>query len=270
MSERVAVTITDGVADVRLVRSDKHNALDLAMFEGLRDAALEVRDDPTVRAVALSGEGKSFCSGLDVMSFVGEGGIDMEPLVGRPNGETSNLAQAVATLWREVPVPVFAALHGNCFGGGMQIALGADVRIAAPDARLSIMEIKWGLVPDMGLGVTLPPLVRQDVAKELTWTGRIVSGAEAVELGLATRTDEDPRAGALAAATAVAERSPHAIRAGKALLEDAYAGGIPAVDVLRLETKLQVALIGSPNQLAAAGEGLGGPPAQYADPEPTR
>ena len=148
----------NGVATATMVRADKHNALDQAMFEGLVDAAEQLAGDTSVRAVVLHGEGKSFCSGLDVASFMGgERGTGV--LLTRDEDRPANLAQRVTYDWSLVPAPVIAAIHGNCFGGGLQIALGADIRIAAPDAKLSIMEIKWGLVPDMGITQTLPRLL---------------------------------------------------------------------------------------------------------------
>jgi enoyl-CoA hydratase/carnithine racemase len=265
--QRVTIETQDHVAHVRLVRGDKHNGLDGAMFLALRDAAREVRRIAGLRAVVLSGDGPSFCAGLDVASFFAEDSpIGMEALGDRPDGSLANLAQAVAYDWRLVPVPVIAAVHGNCFGGGLQIALGADIRIAAPDAKLSVMEIKWGLVPDMGLTVTLPPLVRQDVAKELTFTGRIVSGTEAVQLGLATRTAEDPLAAAQELAATIAGKSPDAIRSGKRLLNDAWdADDAPS---LLLETELQVALLGSKNQMAAAQAAFTKQPGEFVDPAP--
>ncbi|MDT5160745.1 MAG: hypothetical protein QOC90_1055, partial [Mycobacterium sp.] len=177
----------EGVATVTMVRADKHNALDQAMFEGLMNAAEQLAHDASVRVVVLHGEGKSFCSGLDIASFMGgEGGTGV--LLARDDNRLANFAQRVTYDWSLVPAPVIAAIHGNCFGGGMQIALGADIRIAAPDAKLSIMEVKWGLVPDMGITQTLPRLIPIDVAKELAFSGRIVSGSEGFELGLVTRT----------------------------------------------------------------------------------
>ena len=171
-SDRVRVKIgATGVATVTMVRSDKHNALDQAMFEALMDAAARLAGEASVRAVVLHGEGKSFCSGLDVASFMsGERGTGV--LLERQGDRLANFAQRVAYDWSLVPAPVIAAIHGNCFGGGLQIALGADIRIAAPDAKLSIMEVKWGLIPDMGITQTLPRLVPIDVAKELTFSGR--------------------------------------------------------------------------------------------------
>ena len=189
MSEdRVQVKIGDGgVATVTMVRTDKHNALDQGMFDGLVEAAEKLANDISVRAVVLHGEGKSFCSGLDIASFMaGKGGTGV--LLARDADRLANFAQRVAYDWSLVPAPVIAAIHGNCFGGGLQIALGTDIRIAAPDAKLSVLEVKWGLVPDMGITQTLPRLVPIDVAKELTFTGRVVSGSEGCALGLVTRT----------------------------------------------------------------------------------
>ncbi len=268
MSEqRVTIDVSDHIADVRMTRGDKHNGLDGQMFLALRDAAREVRTIPGVRAVVLSGDGPSFSAGLDIQSFFsGESPVDMNGLIDRPEGEIANLAQAVAVDWRRVEVPVIAAIHGNCFGGGLQIALGADLRIARPDAKLSVMEIKWGLVPDMGLTVTLPGLVGPDVAKELTFTGRVVSGAEADALGLVTRTDDDPHAAATALAAVIADRSPDAIRAGKRLLNEAWT--LDDAAALELETALQVPLLGSPNQMAAAAAAFTKQPGEFVDPEP--
>src|ERR671921_1465182 len=187
-TERTRIEVTDHVATVTLARPDKHNALDRAMFEGIAAAAAEIGATPGVRAVVLHGEGPSFCSGLDVASILADGPSGFEFLNDRSGPRNANLAQRVATDWLDLPFPVIAAVHGNCFGGGLQIALGADIRIAAPDAKLSIMEFKWGLVPDMGITQTLPRLLPIDIAKELTYTARRLSGTEAASLGLVTRT----------------------------------------------------------------------------------
>ena len=260
---RVAIDIADHVAEVRLTRPDKHNALDAAMFQGIVGAIEQVAATPGVRAVVLHGEGPSFCSGLDIASFM-SGPISTGDLVAREGGEIANLAQRVAYDWTRLAVPVIAAVHGNCFGGGMQIALGADIRIAAPDATLSVMEIRWGLVPDMAITQTLPGLVRTDVARELIYTGRRVSGVEAAEIGLVTRVADDPLAAARELAATIASHSPDAIRAGKQLVNDAWPGD--ARESLLLETELQVALIGSPNQMAAVTAGLTKQPGEFTDP----
>jgi enoyl-CoA hydratase/carnithine racemase len=262
---RVTVTVTDHVATVTMVRADKHNALDAYMFAGLRDAISRVAADPSVRAVVLHGEGKSFCSGLDVASFMGgDSPMTMEQLVDRGDGR-SNLAQQVCTDWIDLRVPVIAAIHGNCFGGGLQIALGADIRIAAPDAKLSILEIRWGLVPDMGITQTLPRLLPIDVAKELTYTGRQVSGEEAAALGLVTRTAADPLAAARALAAEIASKSPSAIQAAKRLYDETWTSDDGAA-ALVLETELQVALIGAPNQLASITAAFTKQPGVFEDP----
>lgn len=247
-----------------MVRTEKHNALDQAMFDALIRAAEQVAADASIRAVVLHGDGKSFCSGLDVASFMNrDGGTGV--LLNRDDGRIANFAQRVSYDWSLVPAPVIAAIHGNCFGGGLQIALGADIRIAAPDAKLSIMEIKWGLVPDMGITHALPKLLPIDVAKELTFTGRIVSGAQASELGLVTRTADDPLAAALALAEEIAQKSPDGVRAAKRLYDETWTGNDPAA-AFALESELQTSIIGKPNQIAAVMAGMSGEPAVFADP----
>jgi enoyl-CoA hydratase/carnithine racemase len=260
MSERVSVSIRDGVADVRLNRPDKLNALDRAMFEGLIEAGAALASDESVRAVVLSGEGRGFCAGLDFGSFLamgerpGAGARSDGDLLGRSGDSPATQAQNAAYVWTSLRVPVIAAVHGVAFGGGLQIALGADIRISAPDARYSVMEIKWGLIPDMTGTQTLRHLVRLDVAKELTYTGRIVEGREAREIGLVTRLSDNPRDDALAMATEIASKSPNAIRAAKALLNGAVYSSLE--DGLRNEARLQAALIGQPNQLEAVKANL--------------
>ncbi|MEA2210930.1 MAG: hypothetical protein QOF83_878 [Solirubrobacteraceae bacterium] len=261
--QRVTIEIADHVAVVALTRPEKHNALDLPMFKGILAAAERLRTESGVRAVVLHGEGPSFCSGLDVMSIMASGnGTEglLEPL----RGENPNWFQRAAYDWLRVPVPVIAALHGNCFGGGLQIALGADIRLATADARLSVMEVKWGLVPDMAITRTLPRLVRLDVAKELTYTGRVFDGTEAAQLGLVTRVAADPLAAARALAAEIAGKSPDAVRAAKRLLDESWTGS--AEQTLALEAELQLGLIGSPNQLAAVSAGFTKEPAEFVDP----
>ncbi len=186
----------------------------------------------------------------------------VEPL----KGESPNWFQRAAYEWLRLPMPVIAAVHGNCLGGGLQIALGADIRVAAPDARLSVMEVKWGLIPDMSITRTLPRLVGIDVAKELTYTARVVSGEEAARLGLVTRLADDPLAAATELATAIASRSPDAVRSAKRLYDESWT--LPAQDSLALEAELQMKLIGSPNQLAAVTAGVTKEPAEFTDPDP--
>lgn len=222
MSDRLLVTIDGGVADVRLNRPEKMNALDSAMFAALLETAADLAADRSLRCIVLSGEGKSFCAGLDFSGF--QGMTDRDPstsALGNTDGRITHTAQQAVYGWTTMPVPVVAAVHGHALGGGIQLALGADIRLVAPDARLSVLEIRWGLIPDMTGTQSLVNLVGVDVAKELTFTGRMVAGTEAVELGLGTRLSDDPRADALALAAKIAEKSPHAIRAAKRLFNDA-------------------------------------------------
>jgi enoyl-CoA hydratase/carnithine racemase len=264
MSDRVQVTITDGVADVRLSRPEKLNALDPAMFAGLVDTGRGLAAEPSLRAVVLSGEGRGFCAGLDFASFMSLGDDGGRLLARREDGSAVNHAQRAAWVWSELPVPVIAAVHGVAYGGGLQIALAADIRLLAPDARLSVMEIRWGLIPDMTGTQTLRHLVRLDVAKELTFTGRVVSGREAVALGLGTRVEENPREAALAMARDIATRSPDAIRAAKRLLNTAVFGDRD--DGFRLEEQIQRELFGSPNQLEAVQANFEKRAPRFSDP----
>jgi enoyl-CoA hydratase/carnithine racemase len=269
MGDRVSVTVTDGVADVRLTRPDKINALDTAMFAGIVDAGESLKSDASVRAVVLSGEGRGFCAGLDFSSFEAMAGGGREPGVGSASeqparersgssaertinsveGRITHLGQQAAYVWQELKVPVIAAVHGVALGGGAQIALGADIRIVAPDARISILEIRWGLIPDMTGTAMLPLLVGLDVAKELALTGRMVSGEEAVRIGLATRVSDTPLDDALALAREIAGKSPHAVRGVKRLLN--ASPGRPVAEQFADERKTIGSLIGSKHQVEA-------------------
>jgi enoyl-CoA hydratase/carnithine racemase len=266
--QRVAVKVTDGVADVRLARPDKRNALDGAMFAGLVTAGERLKSQPGVRAVVLSGEGPDFCAGLDFAWFQamrdGER-LSLEVDLPPGRGPARAAGQRAAYVWTEVPVPVIAAVTGNALGGGLQIALGADIRIVAPDARLSVLEIRWGLVPDMTGTQLLPELVGRDVAKELTFSGRVVGGAEAVALGLATRVDPDPRQAALDLARSIARRSPHAIRAAKRLLD--LAGRVDLETGFAAEQKEIGALVGRSNQAEAVAAEFEKRPPRFTDPD---
>jgi enoyl-CoA hydratase/carnithine racemase len=253
IAQRIVVTLEEGVAEVRLNRPDKMNALDQAMFDALVETGRQLAEMPDLRAVVLSGEGRAFCAGLDMDRMASMGaGTDATLKRGRLTPRThgmSNDPQYACTVWRELPVPVIAAVHGVAFGGGLQVALGADFRYVTADAKFSLMEIKWGLVPDMGGMLLTRGLVRPDVLRELVYTGRVVSGAEAVQLGLATRVCDDPRAAALAAAREIASKSPHAIRAAKRLMQVTEDGDATAI--LQAESVEQDALIGSQNQAEA-------------------
>ena len=249
---RVAVTVADGVADVRLNRPEKRNALDVAMIAALVATGERLKAMPGLRVVVLSGEGQDFCAGLDFSLFEAmRDGNRLSALAQVPpsDGPAKAVAQRAAYVWAELPVPVIAAIRGNALGGGLQIALGADIRIAAPDARLAVFEVAWGIIPDMTGTQLLPELVGRDVAKELVYTGRVVSGEEAARIGLATRTDPDPLAAALTLAGEIAGRSPHAIRAAKRLLDLAGRSSLTA-GFAREQLEI-AALIGGPNQLEA-------------------
>jgi enoyl-CoA hydratase/carnithine racemase len=268
ISGRVSLAIADGVAEVRLDRPDKLNALDPAMFEALIEAGERLRHAAGLRAVVLHGAGRGFCAGLDMGAFaaMASGRRDGVPadLLARTHG-AANGPQQAALVWRDVPVPVIAAIHGVAFGGGFQIALGADVRYVAPEAKLSILEIKWGLVPDMGGIALMRELARGDVVRELAFTGRQFSGAEAVAYGFATAVHADPLAAARATAREIASRSPGAVRALKRLLN--AAADEDAAAILLAESKEQAALIGSPNQIEAVRAGVEKREARFADPD---
>ncbi|MCP9625963.1 crotonase/enoyl-CoA hydratase family protein [Rhodopseudomonas palustris] len=269
MNDRVSVSLTNGVADVRLVRADKMNALDAAMFEALVATTERLAKDKSVRVVVLSGEGKAFCAGLDMGRFAamkenGGNGIpggEFRDLTKRTHGQ-ANAAQQAVWGWRTLPVPVIAAVHGVAFGGGCQLALGADIRLMAPDARMSIMEIKWGLVPDMAGTPILATLLRDDVLRELTYTGRILEAQEAVSLGLATKVVDDPRAAALEMAREIAGKNPDAIRAAKRMMNALSVDPGPA---LLAESVEQQKLIGSPNQTEAVRANLEKRAPNFAD-----
>ena len=253
MTDLVTIDIQDHVADVRLNREEKYNALSPDMFKAIIDAGERLCEAKEVRAVVLSGNGRGFCAGLDMQSMQGLGGGSSSGSSGggllERDDRPENFAQRPAMVWRQVPVPVIAAMHGVAYGGGCQIALGADIRIATPDAKISVMEIKWGLIPDMSITQTLRDLVPMDVAKELTFTGRVLSGEEAKGYGLVTHVDEDAHGRAMSIAREIAGKSPDAIRAGKQLFETSWHAD--ARTGLELESELQVALIGSDNQREA-------------------
>lgn len=264
MSDRVSVAIDgEGIADVRLNRPGKMNACDFEMIEALGAVGSELASDRALRAVVLSGQGQSFCAGLDVALF-SRVERKVEELLERDTESPANFVQRAAWVWTALPVPVIAAVHGVAFGAGFQIALAADIRFVAPDARLSAMEIRWGLIPDMTGAVSLRRLVGLDIAKELVFTGRIVSGVEARELGLATHVSQAPRDEAFELARDVARRSPDAIRAAKRLLGESDRDAIQ--DRLEFEARLQRPLIGGPNQIEAVRANLEQRAPHFEDP----
>jgi enoyl-CoA hydratase/carnithine racemase len=269
MSDRVIVSIADGIADVRLNRADKRNALDGDMFLAIAEAGERLKSEPGVRAVVLSGEGASFCAGLDFSSFQAMAGGDDTQTTRRGNpghiadGRITHLGQQVCWVWQEVPVPVIAAVHGHALGGGLQIALGADIRIVHPDTQLSVREVHWGLVPDMTGTFVLSRLVRPDVARELTYTARMITGTEALQLGLATRLSDDPRADAMTLAGEIAARSPGAVRGSKALYNRLFTEG--AAEHFAAERTVIGAQIGTANQIEAVMANMEKRAANFAD-----
>lgn len=263
-TDRVVISTDDHVAHVRLNRADKRNGLDLDQIEALVAAGQRLRDDRSVRAVVLSGEGPAFCAGLDWGAFLGSGMQTASRLLERGPESPANLAQRVAWIWSELAVPVIAAIRGAAYGGGLQLALAADLRLVAPDARLSVMEIRYGLIPDMTASRTLLRLVRDDVARELIYTGRVVEADEAVRIGLATRVCDDPIADALTLARQIAGMSPAAIRAGKRLCLEAP--DLEVAAAFARETELQLELLGKPEQLEAVAAAMQRRPAVFRDP----
>lgn len=256
MPERISIRIENHIADVRLNRPDKMNALDRAMFEEIIAAQAKLAASDGVRVVVLSGEGRAFCAGLDISAMMGGGGDAGDgsapnvanKLETRTHGN-ANLFQEAAMGWRKLPMPVIAAVHGVCFGGGLQIASGADLRIVTPDARMSVMEMRWGLVPDMGGFVLWRGNVREDVLRELTYTNREFSGETARELGFATHVDADPLTRALAIAAEIAGKHPAAIREAKGILDR-----LPDLDcdaILMAESIAQDKVIRTPDQIEA-------------------
>ena len=254
MSEALIITKQDHVATVTLNRPSKHNAINLELFAALADAGTELGADSSVRVVVLQGEGPSFCAGID-LSVLQNSGEDLSPEMLQPaDGSIANFFQRAAYVWRELPVPVICAVHGNVFGAGLQIALGADLRYASPDCQFSVMEIKWGIIPDLAISTNLTRLIATDKAKELAWTGRIFDAKEASAMGVITALSEEPQGTAQAVAAAIAGRSPDAIRAIKRLFDESE--HLTDADALQLEAHLQMALLGRTNQVEAVAANL--------------
>jgi enoyl-CoA hydratase/carnithine racemase len=252
MDDRVQVTVAAGIAEVVLNRPDKLNAWDGAMFAAVSAAGLRLKAEPGLRAVVISGAGRGFSAGLDTAAFTGGPAelAEMRAALSVPvHGSAANRFQHPCTVWAEVPVPVIAAIHGPCLGAGLQLALGADIRLAAPSATLSLMEMKWGLIPDMGATRVLPRLMPADRALEIMLTARVIDAPEAQALGLVTRLADEPLTEARALARALAGRNPDAVRAVKALVAGTWPGSDAA---LALEARLQAEVLGRPNQIEAA------------------
>ena len=261
--DRVSIDLADyGVAQVRFTRGDKMNALDGAQFEAVLEAGQALREMKGLRVAVLSGEGRAFCAGLDLSSMAAGGSNPQAKLAERTHGN-SNRAQEAAMTWRKCPVPVIAAVHGVCFGGGLQIASGADIRVVHPATRMAVMEMKWGLVPDMGGYALWRGLVRDDILRELTYTNREFSGEEALGLGFATMIDEDPLARATALAETIANKNPDAIRGSKRLFKVMQEEGEDAI--LLAESREQDGIMRTPNQVEAVMAEMEKRPPRFAD-----
>ena len=269
MSKLVTIDINaNGVADVRLNRADKYNALSPEMFDAITETGKTLSTNQTIRAIVLSGNGRGFCAGLDFAGFQNIIGSEKSSIISKNSSSDEipgNPAQKIGMVWKHLPVPVIAALHGASLGGGFQLAMGPDIRIAAPDATFSIMEIQWGLIPDCSISQTLRELVPIDVAKELTFTGRTFDGKEALQLGIVTQISDSPLKSALEMAEIIAAKSPNAIRYSKELFEATW-HETPNTG-LAVEEKLQKKLIGSPNQIETVKANFEKRPPQYIDPE---
>jgi enoyl-CoA hydratase/carnithine racemase len=263
IDERVTISVVDGIADVKMNRADKRNALDNAMFTSLSAAGEYLKKLDGLRVVVLSGDGASFCAGLDFSSFaqMAEAGAKANAADNKAgeksdmnagsmvDGRITHMAQQVCWVWQEVPVPVIAAVHGHALGGGIQIALGADIRIVHPDTQLSVREVHWGLIPDMTGTLMLSRLVRPDIVKNLVFTARVFSGQEAHEMGIATQLSQDVHADAMTMAREIAGRSPEAVRGAKKLINLLANSG--AAEQFAAERATIGQLIGSANQAEA-------------------
>jgi len=271
MNDRVQVEIENGIADVRLCRPEKRNALDQPMFEGLIQAGKDLSANPSIRVAVLHGEGPAFCAGLDFMSFAGmmsgELTSDSEQVTRAVSDKTKGGAswfQLPAWIWYEAPFPVIAAVHGAAYGAGLHIALGADMRVIAPDAKVAFVEVNWGLVPDMSGSQALRRLVPLDVAKKMAMTGLPITGEQALRYGLATEMSETPYETARELAGIIAKKSPDAIRSIKRLLNQSAL--VPLAEGLAMEFECSGALMGSPNQMEAIGASFEKREPRFTDP----
>ena len=276
-NDRVTVTISQCIADVRLNRADKRNALDPAMFDAIAKAGKDLVTNREIRAVVLSGNGNSFCAGLDFGSFqsMADGGAsNSKKMKSNENsgenagamqpGAITHMAQQICWVWQEVPVPVVAALRGHALGGGMQLALGADIRVAHAETQFSMREVHWGLIPDMTGTLMLSRLVSDDVAKDLVFSARVISGTEAHEVGVVTRLSDEPLETAMQIAREIADRSPDAVRGAKALINRLSNAG--AAEHFAEERRIIYSLIGKPNQVEAVMSNFEKRPAKFVPP----
>jgi enoyl-CoA hydratase/carnithine racemase len=269
MNDRVSYSVENHIAHIRLIRTDKMNALDDAMISALIEAGEQLKADKSVRCAILSGEGRAFCAGLDMANFSRMASGGGPSVTGKKSGRLAerthgitNRPQHCAWVWREAPVPVIAAVHGVALGGGFQIMCGADIRYAAKDTRFSIMEIRWGLIPDMGTTHVMARLAREDKLKELALTGRIFEAPEAYETGFVTRVCDDPLAAAQETAELIAAKNPDAIVGIKELFNSQADRFAP--EMLMQESVLQDDIIGATNQIEAVMAELEKRPAKYA------
>ncbi len=260
MNDTISYELENGIAKVTLNRPDKMNALSLDLFNALIEVGETIKADKSVRVVVLSGAGKAFCAGLDMELMMAGGAAD---LTERTHG-ICNLFQQAAWVWHEVPVPVIAAVHGTCLGGGLQLMTGADMRYIHPQTKLSIMEMKWGIVPDMAGTQLWSAYVREDIIRELTYTARTFSGVEANDYGFATRLCDDPLTEALATAEQIANKNPDAIRAAKRLINNQRQPDVVAG--ILAESVEQAALMGKPNQIEAVTANFEKRAPQFVDP----
>ena len=254
MSEPVSIAKDGHVAIVTLNRPEKHNAIDLQMFAALAKVGTELANDSSVRAVVLEGAGPSFCAGIDLSIFQKNDSATLISKLAPGEDSPANFFQRAAFVWREVPQPVICALHGSVFGGGLQIALGADLRFASADCRLSVMEIKWGIIPDMAISKTLARLLPADKAKELAWSGRVFDADEAREMGVITAIHDDPSEAARETAAAIATKSPNAVRAIKRLFDESTE--MSTSQALQFEAQLQSSLLGGRQQIEAVSANM--------------
>lgn len=266
MSELVKITIENHIADVRFNRPDKFNALSFGLIDAMAAAIDRLAEEPGVRVVVISGEGKSFCAGLDIENFaaIQSGEKRFPNLKDRYKDKISNIYQYIGYGWKELPVPVIAAIHGVAYGGGFQIAMGADIRFCTPDAKFSIMEMRWGLIPDMSVTQTIRDIVSIDVAKELIFTNKVIQGEEALKLKLVTHVCEKPLDDAMALAKEIASKNPDAIRAAKKMLNEVWHGD--SARGLMMESELMMTLMGSPNQIEAVTAQFTKRPPNFKDP----
>lgn len=263
MTDTLSVTREGHVAFVTLRRPDKHNAIDIGLFAALAEAGKVLAADRSVRAVVLAGDGPSFCAGIDLDVLKNSDASQLADLFRPLDGSIANFFQQAVYAWRTVPVPIICAMHGNVFGAGLQLALGADLRYASDDCRLSILEIKWGIIPDLAISRTLPRLLPADRIKELAWTGRVLDADEAISLGLVTGKVADAKATATDVANEIAQRSPEAIRAIKRLFDETP--DLSAAEALQLEAQLQMQLLGKAHQLEAVAANLQNRPPEFDD-----